>query len=319
MQTANGKAILFGEHYVVYGAPAIAVAVKPGVDALAEPADEFDLRVPGWSFSAADAPSTDLARAFRALVDATKREHPSLAPVTVSIRCHLPTGVGLGSSGAIGVATARALLELAAPTSRPSLARLQALVIAWERVFHGNPSGFDHAVCMREGAVVGLPGSPMTFESLRPAVDRHFAVVVASEGASTARMVAQVATFRAQAPARFASMLAEARAIAGDAVDALTHGSIEAVGSLMTRNHALLAEVGVSTRTLDACIEQLLDAGALGAKLTGAGGGGAVIAAAKDRAAMASLIDGARAAGNRAFAAVVHATQTPAAIPPAEQ
>ena len=145
---ACGKVILLGEHAVVYGVPALAVGIDRGARATASPLPPGPsrLRVRGWNIAVRDnEDGHDLARAFRALLDCVRDDVPSLGPKDVEVEADLPPGGGLGCSAAMGVAIARAIDPAASEDA------VQERAMAWERVFHGNPSGVDAAVSARGG------------------------------------------------------------------------------------------------------------------------------------------------------------------------
>jgi mevalonate kinase len=149
MQTgrAYGKLILAGEHAVVYGVPAIAVGIDRGSRAVARPASNVNvLRIAAWSVDVREGGEGDLARAFTALL-ASARSRSAFSPMQVDASTALPAGGGLGCSAALGVAVARAI------SPEGSDEDVLADAMAWEKVFHGNPSGVDAAVATRGGAI----------------------------------------------------------------------------------------------------------------------------------------------------------------------
>jgi mevalonate kinase len=291
MQTANGKAILFGEHFVVYRTRALAIALVPGATATTTESGAFKLTVPAWDFDSQANNSSSISIAFNALTQEIRDAGYALSPVHVSLDCHLPPGAGLGSSGALGVATARALLAQSGHIDHCSPSELHKLVLAWEAVFHGNPSGFDHAVSMREGAVIFDPEAQSDpFQPIHPGTDLHFVISVAEPGASTSAMVAGVAEFRDEHTATFAKLRRRADRLVEEGIQAFAEGHRERLGTLMSDNHKLLQQIGVSTPTLDSCVDRLRSRGTLGAKLTGAGGGGAVIGLARSEQHQAEVV-----------------------------
>lgn len=193
---ACGKAILLGEHAVVYGVPAIAVGIDRGARAGATRLERGPSRllVRGWNISVReDDEGHDLARAFRALLDASRRDTPSLEPHAVEVEASLPPGGGLGCSAAIGVAIARALEPHAGHEATLTRA------MAWEQVFHGNPSGVDAAVAARGGCVLFRKGEALDPIRVRGALQ----LCVGNTGiaSSTKSMVEAVARVRQRAEA----------------------------------------------------------------------------------------------------------------------
>ncbi len=281
---ACGKLILFGEHAVVYDVPAVVLGVPHGLSAHAhrtEAGQRLDLL---GSRQCATGDGQELGEAFSALLGAA----PSPAALTVSVEGSLPPGMGLGFSAAAAVAIARAVEGLTDDDGDRE-ARVRARADAWERVYHGNPSGVDVAAAMRGGCrrfvrstgVAGpLPlGAPL-----------HLAVGLTGHGGSTKEMVANVAALAERDPVAFDKSLEGIRAVVDNAIGALERGDMVALGQLMDMNQMLLAGWMVSTPELEALCAIAREAGALGAKLTGAGGGGAAVALAADAAAAAAIV-----------------------------
>ena len=261
--SAWGKVILLGEHAVVYGHRAIAGAIHQGLRCKISECAVARLTVPAWKIDMAADEAPAVARAFRALLEKSARN-----PVHIEVEAGLPAGAGLGSSAALCVALARAL--------RPEAKGQALLELAnWgESCFHDNPSGID--VSLSAGGGIG---SFTKSGGLRPIACNALPLVVGLSGVhrSTASMVAGVADRRAQNQS-MNGILREISELATPGQEALLAGDFETLGKLMDDNHRLLQEIGVSIETLDAMVSIARGAGALGAKLTGGGGGGAMIA-----------------------------------------
>jgi mevalonate kinase len=270
---ACGKVILLGEHAVVYGVPAIAAGIDRGACAEAKPLETGPSRllVRGWNVVVHEnEESHDLARAFRALLDAGRYHRPGLAPCAVEVEADLPPGGGLGCSAAMGVAIARAV--------EPALGEdaVQERAMAWERVFHGNPSGVDAAVATRGGCIFFRKGEPL--ERVRVRGTLHLCVGSTGIPSSTKTMVDALARLRQERPEVVAESFEGVRALVQGARLAIEAGDRPALGRLMDRNQILLAGLFVSSSQIERMCGLARDAGALGAKLTGAGGGGSVVA-----------------------------------------
>jgi len=294
MAVAFGKVILVGEHAVVYGVPAIAVGVNVAATASARVAAQSSLtlgvrrwdlgRREGDASATTDDASTPEARAFGELV-ATVASGVSPAPqIEAEVLLHQPSGVGLGASAAIAVALARAVSDaIGRPSSERPAAELLAAARAWEDVFHGKASGIDAATAFHGGCLWFRPSEPA--ERLRLQSSLRLAVAVAGPAVSTRLMVESVAALRQQSPQRFELLLQSIHALVQEARVTLLLGRWKELGGLLDRNHRLLSELGVSTPALDAACQRARDAGALGAKLTGGGGGGCVLALTEDDSA----------------------------------
>jgi mevalonate kinase len=267
MARANGKIILLGEHAVVHGVPAIAAGIERGVEATASPAESSTLRIGERHAAAGD--DSELGRAFAALLASLGAQN-----LRVDANLELPPGSGLGASAALGVAIARAVLEAQAEPADSG--RVLAAAAAWEGVYHGNPSGIDAAAAAHAGCLLfdKLNGP----QPLVLARDLILAIGLAGPPASTKLMVEGVARQRERRPELFEKALQAIRALVGNAKLCLEAGDLPGLGSLMNYNQMLLSGMFVSTEGIERCCALAREAGALGAKLTGAGGGGAVIA-----------------------------------------
>ncbi|HKO51470.1 MAG TPA: mevalonate kinase [Polyangiaceae bacterium] len=267
MARANGKVILLGEHAVVYGVPAIAAGIERGAEASARAAPSSSLRIGQRSAAAGD--DSELGRAFTALLESLGA--PALE---VEATLELPPGSGLGASAALGVAIARAVL--AASGAPLDSARVLAAAAAWEAVYHGNASGVDAAAAAHDGC--------LWFDrahGLQPIAlgrDLVLAIGLAGPPASTKLMVEGVARLRERRPEVVDKALQGIHALVRNAKLCLEAGDLPGLGSLMNYNQMLLSGLFVSTEGIERCCGLARDAGALGAKLTGAGGGGAVVA-----------------------------------------
>ncbi|MGD0678058.1 MAG: mevalonate kinase [Polyangiaceae bacterium] len=294
---ACGKAILLGEHAVVYGVQAIAVGIDRGARAEAVSLDEGPsrLRVRGWNINVCeDDDGHDLALAFRALLESTRAATSSASAHAVEVEADLPPGGGLGCSAAMGVAIARAL--------DPGVggAALQDRAMAWERVFHGNPSGVDAAVAARGGCVIYRKGAGLEPVRVRGAL--HLCVGNTGTASSTKAMVESVARLRSRKPEVVDKCFEAVGALVNNARLAIEAGDRTALGRLMDLNQMLLGGLFVSTPEIEGMCSLARDAGALGAKLTGAGGGGSVVALVSSAATADAVLGAWRNAGFAGFA-----------------
>jgi mevalonate kinase len=278
--TASGKVILFGEHAVVYGAPAIAAGIERGARATAIPLlkGPSTLKIGEREITADASSKEDLGRAFAALLEA----HATRLHVAVSAESELPAGGGLGSSAAIGVAIGRAVEVLDPPsdTSPEAAAAREARALeraaAWERVLHGNPSGID-ATAAAKGGLFSYTRADGASE-LSLGADLVLCVGSTGQPSSTREMVELVAARRAKHPDLVARSIEAIAAIVKNAALAIEAGDQRAIGELMNMNQLVLSGLFVSTSEIEDLCALARGAGALGAKLTGGGGGGCVIA-----------------------------------------
>lgn len=293
---ASGKVILLGEHAVVYGVPAIAVGIDRGASAQAsvgtsDVGGRQRLRVTTWGAEVDASDETrDLARAFASLLAAAK----VTGPIVVEAQADLPPGGGLGCSAALGVAVARAVIPGA--TDEQTL----ECAMAWERVFHGNPSGVDAAVATLGGSVRFEKGQPI--ETLAVRAPLHFAIGHSGIASSTRSMVESVARQRDRRPEQVQKTFDAIASLVGNARLAIECGDRAALGKFMDLNQMLLSGLMLSTEEIEKMCRLGRDAGALGAKLTGAGGGGCVVALTESRSAAEAVCAVWREAGFESFA-----------------
>jgi len=266
-----GKVILLGEHAVVYGAQAIAGALERGVTAEAVPAPRCRLQVPQGISALV---RKQLRCAFDAAAEATGRP-----PVEVRLTSDLPISMGLGSSAALSVAVSRVLAE--ASGERPSRRRLGDIAHAMERCFHGTPSGLDHACSLSAGLISyrKAPGREHGSATLlSPSVPLELAILLVGARRPARTTIAELRVRKERWPERYARIFREIGRISAEGREAIEEGMLEGLGDAMNVNHGLLSALGLSSSALDAAVHGLRQAGALGAKLTGAGGdGGAVV------------------------------------------
>jgi mevalonate kinase len=297
---ACGKVILLGEHAVVYGIPAIAVGIDRGARAraLALENGPSRLHVQGWNINVRENEEQhDLARAFRALLESARVASPAFGPYAVDVDADLPPGGGLGCSAAMGVAIARAL--------EPKLgqAAIQDRAMAWERIFHGNPSGVDAAVAARGGCVLFRKGSGLEPVRARGAI--HLCIGNTGMASSTKSMVETVARLRARKLETVEKAFEGIRVLVNSAHVAIEAGDRAALGRLMDLNQTLLGGLFLSTPEIERLCGLARDAGALGAKLTGAGGGGSVVALVPTQVVAEAVLRAWNSAGFKGFSTQV--------------
>ncbi len=318
---APGKLILFGEHAVVYGQPAIAATIDRGIRVAVTASTERGpiLKshgsglLPGRARPDPDGEGPErLRQALSALVDLCGERTRSLL---FSVDGAIPAGAGLGSSAALAVAMIRGVHRF---FDDPPLSN-EALVeraFALERVFHGNPSGVDHTVIARGGCLLytrdaggtdDAAGAGATAEPVKLPRRLRLAVGVAGSHAGTAHAVSSLKERARRHPAHYQRIYESIGMLARAARDHLEAGELGAVGELMDLNQGLLNALGVSTPGIEALCAIARERGALGAKLSGAGGGGAVIALVDDDPA--PIVRAFEAAGYQAFATEIdHST-----------
>jgi mevalonate kinase len=275
---SSGKIILLGEHAVVYGCPAIAAGIARGARATARLASTSRLQLP-MALEPGRRREVDLA--FSALLAAVQSK-----PVEVEATCEVPAGLGLGASAALGVAIARAVLRANAEPEHELRSEAEAAfehhtrttqaAQAWETVFHGRPSGIDVAAAALGGCFeFTTEGGP---KPLRLALPLSIAIAMAGPAMSTKTMVDGLARLREKKPELVERSIEGIRSLVLNAKLALEAGDLGSLGRLLDLNQMLLAGLFLSCEVIERACAIARKAGALGAKLTGKGGGGCVIA-----------------------------------------
>lgn len=296
---------MFGEHFVVYGNPAIAMAIDKRVYVESEEIEEKSIIIESdlnlsCKFIGDKLVSLKGGRkAFsylypiKALITHVLDELGARIGVKVRVRSELFPSAGLGSSAAIAVATTASISKLLNHelTSR----ELFDLSSKAERMIHFKPSGIDQTISIKGGVIKYVKGGGI--EELR--VSRSIPLVIGFTGKfrRTGEMVSRVAQLAESKPELMRELMSEAKRIVDEAVEAMGVGDLNKLGELMSRNQCLLERLGVSSDELSKLISIARNAGAVGAKLTGAGGGGCVIALAMnpDRVEKAMLKAGFKA------------------------
>ncbi len=289
--TAPGKIILFGEHAVVYGQPAIAVPL-PAVQSRA-------VVRPGRAGEGLIIVAANLGRTFVVRTDA-QPDDPALVVAARLLLTHLrqpvpdlqvvlhstiPVASGLGSGAAVTTALLRALsVALGQPLDNETL---NALVYEVEKLYHGTPSGIDNTVVVYERPVYFVRGQPI--ETFTVGAPVHLLVADTGLASPTHVAVGDVRRLRDAEPARIDAVLERIGTVARSARSAIERGDTLTLGRLARENQALLRELTVSSEALETLIAAAEGAGALGAKLSGAGRGGNLIAFVRAEAAPAVM------------------------------
>jgi mevalonate kinase len=299
---APAKIILFGEHAVVYGRPAIAVPVTslraraivradpraaPGQVRLIAPAIQLDARLEELQ------PNHPLRRTVELTAQTLGAAYIPACQIT--IQSTIPVASGFGSGAAVAVALIRALAAYLGKSL--SAETVSAIAYEVEKIHHGTPSGVDNTVIALQKAVFFVRGQPI--EALR--IARPFTLLIADSGipSPTAVTVAEVRTAWQQNPAKYETLFDQIASLVEQARRWIETGNPEPLGELMNRNHRLLDALGVSSPAIEELIEAARHGGALGAKLSGGGRGGNIIALVNETTA-ATVARSLREAGARA-------------------
>jgi mevalonate kinase len=299
--SAPGKIILLGEHAVVYGQPAIALPVtKVQAKAIvtANPrgaSGVIRIQAPAIGLEADihDLPSED---PFKIAVDGTLSALGIKRPpaCTLRITSTIPVASGLGSGAAVAVAAIRGLSTfLGHPLTNE---QTSSLAFEVEKIHHGTPSGIDNAVVTYGKPIYFIRGMPFVLLH----VPVPFTLVIASTGIAspTAITVGDVRRLWEADPVRWEQLFYAIGEISRNGRILIESGEPSRLGELLNANHELLQELGVSSLELDQLVGCARKSGALGAKLSGGGRGGNMIALVKSENAadVAAALQGAGAA-----------------------
>lgn len=279
-ETAAGKVILFGEHAVVYGRHALALPVPGAVGAGVERAGTLEVRVPAWGISrqiARDAPGGIDAAIMLILRELGIGEAETFC---ISVDSRLPPGMGLGSSAAVAVAVTRALAHfMDLPLDD---ARTNAIAFACEKIAHGTPSGIDNTVSTYAEPMLFRNTGSLDITRVEAPPDVPLVIACSSAPGLTSEMVAGVRERYRQVPARYEALFDEMDDLAVQGAALLAEGAYTDLGRLMNICHGLLNAIGISNPELEHMVAVARRYGAAGAKLTGAGGGGSIVAICPD-------------------------------------
>ncbi|MEA2055580.1 MAG: mevalonate kinase [Candidatus Thermoplasmatota archaeon] len=273
-----GKAILFNEHFVVYGLPSIVSAVGKYTIAKIEPTGKSGWTLqdnrkatPRYKEDKMDQQKDSIERVIKkAGVDLSKNG------IEIILDGNLYCASGIGASAASCVAIARALsdhFEL-----NLSDDEINDIAYEGEKGYHGTPSGVDNTASTYGGLIWFQKGEENTIEKI--SLQNPVEVVIGDTGkvADTVRAVAGVRERKEKNPEKYKEIFNRAENVAYLAKDALKNEDYVEVGKLMNESHKLLQQIEVSSRELDFLVKLARSQGALGAKLTGGGLGGNMIA-----------------------------------------
>lgn len=281
MGSGYGKTILFGEHFVVYGVPALASAIGDATTCIVESkgGTGYELNddrpeVPGYKEEKFD----DQKISIKNVLDFMGVNLNETA-LKITFGGELVCASGVGASAASCVSLARAIndeFNLGWDDEK-----INAAAYEGEKGYHGTPSGIDNTASTFGGLVYyirNLEGGPNTIETIK--LEKPIELVIASSGmtASTSVVVGDVRKKKEEDPEWFEGIVKEYGDVIKEGRKALENMEVKRVGQLMDKNHELLKKLTVSNDVLDKMVALARDNDALGAKVTGTGRGGNIIA-----------------------------------------
>ena len=273
-----GKVILFNEHFVVYGIPAIASAIGSRTIARVEnlegrgwSIDDARPATPGYKKEKLEHQNDSINRILEAAgIDAEQNA------IQITLEGDLKAASGVGASAASCAAIARALSHQFGLGFSDE--KINEIAYEGEKGYHGTPSGIDNTAATFGGLIWFVKGEPNVMDRLT--LKEPVEIVMGNTGvvANTKAAVAGVRERREKEPERYKSIFDEAKLLAIKAREALDSYELEEVGEYMDKNHELLQGIEVSSKDLDFLVNLARDNGALGAKMTGGGLGGYMVA-----------------------------------------
>ncbi len=310
--SAPAKIILLGEHFVVYGEPAIVMAIDKRAYARVEKRNDNRLHVRSMDLNlevffengSFRVEQGDLKEAKMRLepvkqaIEKVMEKHGQHVGLDIEINSTVPVGAGLGSSAAVIAATTAATgAILDVKLSKEDILRITCTA---EKIVHGTPSGVDPAISTMGGTM--LFQMDTGFKPLE--VKTNIPLIIGDTGVerSTRVQVEKVRDLVDKYPRVTEHLMKAAREIVLRAIEALKENDLETLGTMMNINHALLYGIGVSDESLEWLANAARKAGALGAKLTGAGGGGCMIALAREEK-LEQVSEAIQRSGGRPFVA----------------
>ena len=299
-----GKTILFGEHFVVYGLPAIASALGAFTTADVKviegsgwTVDDQRLATPGYKKKKYDESMQSIINVINHLkIDIVNQK------LEITFAGNLLAASGVGASAAQCTSLARALSE--SFNLNLDDEKINEAAYEGEKAYHGTPSGIDNTASTYGGLiwfVKNLSGGKNTMDLLQS--PRKMLLVIANSGitASTTEVVADVRRLKEENPEKFENFFSQYKKLAEEAKKTLLEGNIVAIGNLMNKNHKLLQQITVSGEINDQLVEIALKNGAIGAKMTGTGRGGLVICLAENEDIQEKIVNAIEKIGYNAW------------------
>lgn len=277
--TAHGKIILMGEHAVVYQKPSIALPFfDAGVTTTVKQSAYLDLSCDFYQGLVTEMP--ELLNSVKAAIQTSLQElgHED-ATLHIDIESTIPIERGMGSSAAVAVATTRALFDYyQQPLSQE---QLLAIVNIAETIAHGNPSGLDALMTSSNQAYRYVKGQPFT--PIQSNLEATLVIADTGKTGQTKEAVSAVKELMLQS--QYQAKIQQLGQLTIEAEQCLITNSAPKLGQLMTEAQQLLTDLTVSSPELNQLTEVALKTGAYGAKLTGGGRGGCMIALCSDEQA----------------------------------
>jgi len=282
--TGYGKIIMFGEHAVVYGSHAIAAPIPIAIEAKVKSLSNIDgvhLLIPRWGIEEILRKKVDHKYSiYKALDMILEKLNISNADMRMEIFPHIPLAMGLGSSAALAVAIIRALSKNFKLDLKDD--EVNALAFESEKIIHEYTSGIDNTLATYGKLILYKKEDPITMEHIKTTQSIQVVIGLTGIESLTANMVSKVHGAWVKNKPLYEGLFKEIDKLSLEAAKAIENYDLEGLGELMNINQGLLNALQVSSKEIEELNEIAKNNGAIGAKLTGAGGGGAMIALCPD-------------------------------------
>ncbi len=289
LSAGHGKIILLGEHAVVYGRHAIAAPVPLAIQAQIEDIETgIELMIPRWGVEQSLHPEAKDPQSFdQPLATILEKLDLSDRAMRITVFANVPRAMGLGGSAAVAVAIIRAMDD----HFRLNLSdeAVNGLAFECEKVAHGTPSGIDNTMATYGRPLLYRRGQPPLVEPIKPSVPIRLVIGMSGIESLTARMVANVRKAWQRNNRLYEQIFDSIDRLTLEAVKAIHNNDMEHLGDLMNVCQGQLNSLQVSSWEIEEMIQLARRNGALGAKLTGGGGGGSIIALCPENAGDVSI------------------------------
>jgi len=275
---APGKIILFGEHFVVFGNRAILGAIDKYATVTSEKTNTDNILISsslGQSSIQKDQDVDKVEKKFRPFFYIAKQailKNNFEKGISIKIESNIPIGAGLGSSSACCVATAASILNLFDKSDEKEILELS---IQAERTIFPNSSGADCTVSVHGGIIEYQKEEG--FSKINIENELNFLIIDSEQVHATDKVVEQVKKFKEKNSNVFSELCSEEERLITKALGSMRNNDLQTIGKCMAQNQIFLEQIGVSNDTLLSIIKEV-EKITFGAKITGAGDGGCIIA-----------------------------------------
>lgn len=269
---APGKIIISGEHFVVHGSNALAATIDKTVKVYSETSDKNSIlsRIDNRVYNTKMNPNNPVS----VVRDETLEYLNQKGKIKITIESNIPRGSGLGSSSAVSVATAASIASLFG--KKLDNKTLYEIALKGEKIIHGTPSGIDVAASVYGGLILFNKNTvPTTIDLLNKL---KIIVSISGKTRKTSKMINRFTTMNDTLPYNFQSLVNSSSILTKEAINCLITQDFQKLGAIINFYNSILSNFGLSTQITNRMIETCLEHGAYGAKITGAGGGGSIIA-----------------------------------------